>query len=74
MPETEQKAYRLAGICKKCHEFRFGYLIYGHGPFICYQCAAEAAKNSQSVPGTTVSYFSFTTSNSSNHDSGSNAT
>jgi hypothetical protein len=60
---------RLAGICKKCHEFRYGYLLHGQGPFICYQCG-EAAKT---IPATTTTtnlpsaeYFSytFTTSNS----------
>ena len=67
MPETEQKAYRLAGICKKCHEFRFGYLLYGAGPFICYQCSTEAAKTVPATTGTTT-YFSFTTSNSRKTD------
>ena len=61
---------RLAGICKKCHEFRYGYLMYGRGPFICYQCAELAGKTTPGTTDTTYNprtrYFSytFTTSNS----------
>ena len=53
--------YRLAGICKKCHQFRFGYLLYGRGSFICHQCGSEAAQTG--TTGTTTRYFTFTTSN-----------
>ena len=66
---TEQEgklAYRLAGICKKCHNFRFGYLLYGRGPFICYQCAEQAAKipAATDTPGGLYFSYTFTTSNS----------
>ncbi len=62
MQDIEAKpGYRLAGICKKCHGFRFGYLLYGRGPFICYQCGSEAAQTG--TTGTTTHYFTFTTSN-----------
>jgi hypothetical protein len=61
----------LAGICKKCREFRYGYLLYGRGPFICYQCAEEAAKKNPATtdtsnvnPGTRYFSYTFTTSNS----------
>ena len=62
---------RLAGICKKCHEFRYGYLMNGRGPFICYQCAEQTAKKVPATtdttnvkPGTRYFYATFTTSNS----------
>ncbi len=62
MQDIEAKpGYRLAGICKKCHEFRFGYLLYGRGPFICHQCASDASQ--PTTTGTSTTYFSFTTSN-----------
>ena len=70
MSQEQQKPARLAGICKKCHSFRFGYLLYGHGPFICYQCAEAAAKRipptttTTNAPGALYFSYTFTTSNS----------
>jgi len=61
--QTPQQPLRLAGLCKKCHEFRFGYLMHGVGPFLCYQCASNIrGAEKDSVTG--VWSFNFTTSNS----------
>jgi len=71
LPQEQEKPYRLAGICRKCRELRLGYLLYGRGPFICYQCAEQAAKKipvnptTTNPPGTLHFSYTFTTSNSS---------
>jgi len=73
LPQEQEKPYRLAGLCKNCHQLRFGYLLYDRGPFICYECAEKAAKKIPVNPTTTnapgVLYFSytFTTSNSTSN-------
>ncbi len=67
MPETEQRAVRLAGICKKCHSFRFGYLEHGTGPFVCHQCATAGQKTQPTGTGTSYFTVSFTANNSTSN-------
>src|SRR5919108_2193461 len=54
---VEQKPYRLAGMCKRCHEFRFGFLLYGVGPFICQECAKTAHTNSDTTGNNRIYWF-----------------
>jgi len=63
-PEQAQKPLRLVGFCKKCREVGFGYLLHGVGPFLCYRCADEMAKNNPAPTRAATYFYTFTTSNS----------